>query len=43
VAVAFAEFGAFKMWIHQAKGISYDVWVQTEPNMTEAFAEYKSF
>jgi len=35
------QFDAFKAWIHQTKSMSYEDWAQTEPNVEEAFAEYR--
>jgi hypothetical protein len=33
-------FDLFKAWIQQPKGMCYEVWAQTEPNVAEAFAEF---
>jgi hypothetical protein len=35
------KFDAFKAWIHQTKGMSYEYWAQSDPNVEEAFAEFR--
>ncbi len=35
------QFDVFKAWIHQTKGMTYEDWAQTEPNVEEAFEEYR--
>ena len=35
------HFDAFKAWIERIKGTSYEDWAQTDPNVAEAFAEYR--
>ena len=35
------QFDAFKAWIQQTKGMIYEDWAKTEPNVEEAFAEFR--